>query len=101
MILNTGTRIIMVWARGGAGDLATVIGARVEFLPTYSPDFNPIEKGFALVKRWLRKHREYEWTYDDPMEFLELAFHSAITPEGARSSFHSCAYKGEELYYLE
>jgi transposase len=29
-------------------------GARLVFLPPYSPDFNPIEQVFAKVKHWLR-----------------------------------------------
>ena len=29
-------------------------GARLAFLPPYSPDFNPIEQVFATVKHWLR-----------------------------------------------
>ena len=30
-------------------------GAKLLFLPPYSPDFNPIEKAFAKLKAWLRK----------------------------------------------
>ena len=30
-------------------------GARLFFLPKYSPDLNPIEKFFAKLKHWLRK----------------------------------------------
>jgi transposase len=30
-------------------------GARLIFLPKYSPDLNPIEKLFAKIKHWLRK----------------------------------------------
>jgi putative transposase len=29
-------------------------GARLAFLPPYSPDFNPIEQVFAKIKHWLR-----------------------------------------------
>ena len=29
-------------------------GAKLVFLPPYSPDFNPIEQVFAKVKHWLR-----------------------------------------------
>ena len=34
------------------------IGARVLYLPPYSPDFNPIEQVFAKLKALLRKHGE-------------------------------------------
>jgi len=31
------------------------VGARLFYLPKYSPDLNPIEQFFAKVKHWLRK----------------------------------------------
>ena len=31
------------------------VGARLFFLPKYSPDLNPIEMFFAKLKHWLRK----------------------------------------------
>jgi len=33
------------------------VGARVRFLPPYSPDFNPIEQAFAKLKAFLRAVR--------------------------------------------
>jgi transposase len=33
-------------------------GARLRYLPQYSPDFNPIEQGFSKVKAHLRKAAE-------------------------------------------
>ena len=39
-------------------------GARVLFLPRYSPDLNPIEKAFSKLKALLRKAKAR--TYDDP-----------------------------------
>jgi putative transposase len=30
-------------------------GARLFYLPKYSPDLNPIEQFFAKLKHWLRK----------------------------------------------
>ena len=38
-------------------------GAKLFFLPKYSPDLNPIEKFFAKLKHWLRKAAAR--TYDD------------------------------------
>jgi hypothetical protein len=29
------------------------------YLPAYSPDFNPIEEGFAALKAWIRRHGAY------------------------------------------
>jgi transposase len=35
-------------------ELAEEAGVGLLFLPPYSPDFNPIEKSWANMKRWLR-----------------------------------------------
>ena len=32
-------------------------GARLWYLPPYSPDLNPIEQAFAKIKHWMRAHR--------------------------------------------
>ncbi|MBZ0259283.1 MAG: transposase [Hyphomicrobiales bacterium] len=34
------------------------VGARLIFLPPYSPDFNPIEQAFSKLKHFLRKAKE-------------------------------------------
>ena len=41
-------------------------GARLFYLPKYSPDLNPIEQFFAKFKHWLRKaaQRTTEAVYD-------------------------------------
>jgi transposase len=31
-------------------------GMKYEFLPPYSPDFNPIEPGFSAIKAHLQRH---------------------------------------------
>jgi transposase len=36
-------------------DAIRAAGARLFFLPQYSPDLNPIEQLFAKLKHWLRK----------------------------------------------
>jgi transposase len=32
---------------------------RILFLPTYSPDYNPIEEAFSYVKHSLRRNQQY------------------------------------------
>jgi putative transposase len=34
--------------------LIKAAGARLWFLPPYSPDLNPIEQAFAKIKHWMR-----------------------------------------------
>jgi transposase len=38
-----------------ARDAITAVGCELRFLPTYSPDFNPIELAFAKLKQQLRR----------------------------------------------
>lgn len=33
------------------------VGCHLKYLPTYSPDFNPIEQQWAILKSRIRKHR--------------------------------------------
>jgi putative transposase len=36
------------------GQMIRAAGARLWFLPPYSPDLNPIEQAFAKIKHWMR-----------------------------------------------
>jgi transposase len=64
-------------------------GARLEFLPPYSPDLNPIEKCWAKVKTVLRRLKAR--TFEELVEALNVAFQS-ITPADARAWFAHCGY---------
>ena len=44
-------------------DLNRAAGARLWFLPPYSPDLNPIEQVFAKIKHWMRQAQKR--TVDD------------------------------------
>ena len=39
----------------GITELLAARGARLKFLPPYSPDFNPIERCWSKIKTYLRK----------------------------------------------
>ena len=52
--------------------LEEVTGGRYAFVPAYSPDFKPIELGFANIKQFLRKH-EYEAVVS-PVLWIDKAF---------------------------
>ena len=49
-------------------------GARLFYLPKYSPDLNPIEQFFAKLKHWLRKaaQRTIEAVYDAIGPILDI-----------------------------
>jgi transposase len=64
-------------------------GARLEYLPPYSPDLNPIEKCWSKIKTFLRKAKART------REALEAALQEAllqITEADARAWFAHCGY---------
>jgi transposase len=65
-------------------------GAKVRYLPPYSPDLNPIEKVFSKVKGFLRfaAARTTAALYDAIAFALD-----AVTPEDCRNVFRSCGYR--------
>lgn len=67
-------------------------GCRLEYLPPYSPDFNPIELTFSVIKKLLKtrfKPRGDE-TAVEFAELISLAGMTAITPQIARNQFRHC-----------
>jgi transposase len=74
------------WVR----DLIEQKGCRVWFLPSYSPDFNPIEEAFSKVKNLIRKAkaRTLEALFAVTARALE-----AISEEDARAFFADCGYE--------
>jgi transposase len=65
----------------------TACGASVQFLPPYSPDFNPIEKMWSKVKNLLRGLAAR--TQPELSQAITQAFR-AITPADAQGWFFSC-----------
>ena len=43
----------------------------LDFLPPYSPDFNPIEETFAELKAWMRKNNQLQDAYANFERILE------------------------------
>ncbi|MEI8159362.1 MAG: IS630 family transposase [Burkholderiales bacterium] len=69
--------------------LIEACGARVIYLPPYSPDFNPIEMAISKTKAVLRKlaRRDIEGLQDGIGEALK-----SITPEDACAYIRHCSY---------
>ena len=65
-------------------------GARLQFLPPYSPDFNPIENAFAKFKALLRKaaERTVEGLWTAVGDLLE-----AFTPAECANYFTAAGYE--------
>lgn len=64
-------------------------GCRLVFLPTYSPDLNPIEQAFAKLKARLR--RVEARTVEAIMTATQAAYPS-ITPTDARGFYRDAGY---------
>lgn len=81
------------WVR----DLIEEKGCQLWLLPSYSPDFNPIEQAFSKVKNLLRKAKA---------RTLEALFAAtagalcAVSEEDARAFFEDCGYRTPQDHSL-
>jgi transposase len=79
-------------------------GARLLYLPDYSPDYNPIESSFPELEEWLRTNGERVDQALDSAEgtvydlFWE-AIHS-ITMKNAKAWYRSCGYEYPKAFKL-
>lgn len=73
----------------GLDEIARKYGARLLYLPPYSPDFNPIELAFSKIKTWLRAAQART------RDLLEDAIRDAagwVTEQDAKNWFDHCGY---------
>ena len=73
----------------GLAEVVEARGARLLYLPPYSPDFNPIELAFSKLKSWLRTAQART------REALEDVIKTAtdwITEQDAKNWFDHCGY---------
>ncbi len=76
-------------------ELIEARGAELVFLPSYSPDLNPIEEAFAKIKNTLRKVGAR--THEALAEARSWAL-SEVTPSDAAGWFDHCGYEVEVQY---
>jgi transposase len=76
-------------------ELIEARGAEVVFVPSYSPDLNPIEQAFSKIKNILRKLGAR--THEALLEAMEEAL-SKVTPTDAAGWFDHCGYQTEVQY---
>lgn len=69
--------------------LIEAAGARLHFLPPYSPDFNPIEPVFAKIKTGLRAAAAR--SPDALLEATKVAL-DAVTPTDAAGCYANCGF---------
>jgi len=91
--LKTGDIVVMdnLGSHKGEAVRAAIksVGARLLFLPPYSPDLNPIEQMFAKLKHLLRKAKErtVETTWQRIGSLLQL-----FTPAECSNYFQNAGY---------
>ena len=76
-------------------ELIEARGAELVFLPSYSPDLNPIEEAFSKIKNILRKLGAR--THEALLEAMEEAL-CKVTPSDAAGWFDHCGYEVEVQY---
>jgi transposase len=74
-------------------ELVEARGAQLVFLPSYSPDLNPIEEAFSKIKSMVRKVSAR--TREVLVEAIELAL-EAVTSEDAAGWFAHAGYEPQD-----
>ena len=74
-------------------ELVEATGAQLLFLPSYSPDLNPIEEAFSKIKGIVRKVGAR--TRQALLEAVAMAL-SAVTPEDAAGWFAHAGYEPQD-----
>jgi transposase len=74
----------------GVREAVEAAGARLLYLPPYSPDFNPIELAFAKLKALLRSAAAR--TVSDLWEVIRQAF-ACFSPDECRNYFAAAGYE--------
>lgn len=68
-------------------------GARLIFLPPYSPELNPIEVCFGHLKRWIQRNANLVFPLY-PEKVLDVAMRKCLDiPTGARGLYQHCGYE--------
>ena len=73
----------------GIAERIQACGARVEYLPPYSPDFNPIEQAWSKLKTALRQRKARTRR---TLERALTVLLPTISGSDARAWFHHCGY---------
>ena len=70
----------------------SLLEIRIEFLPPYSPDLNPIEEAFSKVKAFIQRHRSLLANEGDGMVFDLMQIMEVVTSSDAVGYFLHAGY---------
>jgi hypothetical protein len=75
-------------------DMVHATGALLFFLPPYSPQLSPIELGFSLLKRWLKRHAPLAFGFD-AHRTLAVAMVKCTegSAQGPENMYRHCGYE--------
>ena len=69
-------------------------GAKLRFLPPYSPDLNPIEQAFAKIKHWMRAAQKR--TVEDTWRYVGTLIET-IEPDECANYFANAGYASTKI----
>lgn len=75
----------------GVKEIIESVGAKVIYLPPYSPDLSPIEHMWSKIKAYLRKSAAR--CHDTFKAAMKTAF-TAVQPSDLKGWYSNCGYKG-------
>jgi transposase len=81
--------MFLAWVQQGLAPTLQPNGARLLYLPPYSPDFNPIENMWSKIKQLLRSLGPR--TNDDLLQAAATAF-AAVSPTDCQGFFFHAKY---------
>ncbi len=66
----------------------------MRYLPPYSPDYNPIELTFSVLKAWVRRHFDETWPHFEGTfgDFLHYAVERSGCDRYPRQHFKHSGY---------
>lgn len=79
---------------GRLEELCNARGVLLRYLPPYSPDMNPIEKVFLIMKSQIKRRNLLTGTDKDPAKIKAL-LQEICTPSVMDGLFQSCNYPAE------
>lgn len=68
------------------------------FLPPYSPDLNPIEVTFSLLKRWIQRNANMAFQAD-PVAVMKVALYNCTRQKDSvgLNLYRHCGYHSQKL----
>jgi transposase len=84
-----------IHSKEALAEIADEAGIVIEYLPPYSPDFNPIEKIWGRAKNYMRRQRQHLVGLTAPA-VIRTALDHVCTPENCMGfmSGHACSFYG-------